>query len=302
MVYVKRKGVGAPFPAGVPNLTFDDVAGVAHFRGAELATYQIAIKSDAGVAHARRYTNRAIVGISMGGGGAANIGLSEHTKFDVIAAMVPERAWTQLLAAHVSAILRFGGSAPPRRGRLGWREKVGMECPIAAPGDDRAERAAGHLREHAVSEGRGVGLTLDRSLYMKGVRDFSGLTATLRCGTRTIPTCRRASRRTSSPSRWKSAAGHRRVGHLLKNFFDARFNPTGARDVISFCVTATTVGRARPRRVRSRGRRATSRPKLPRRRYQRQRKRDQGEPVVSSRARTRRTSVRRQGLQGRDGL
>jgi hypothetical protein len=58
---------------------------VAHFSSPWFGTYQIVYPSDAGTeTRTRHLTHRAVIGISMGGGGAATFGMRHHDEFDVI--------------------------------------------------------------------------------------------------------------------------------------------------------------------------------------------------------------------------
>ena len=61
-------------------------------------TYQAATTPDAGTVHrARHLTHRAVIGFSMGGGGAATFGLRHHDQFDVIGALGGPSDWTWLM-------------------------------------------------------------------------------------------------------------------------------------------------------------------------------------------------------------
>jgi hypothetical protein len=69
-----------------------------HFSSPWIGTYQAAVASDAGTRHLKRHlTHRAVIGISMGGGGAASFGLRHHDKFDMIGPMGGPNDWTWLL-------------------------------------------------------------------------------------------------------------------------------------------------------------------------------------------------------------
>jgi hypothetical protein len=61
-------------------------------------TYQVATTADAGTEHRTRHlTHRAVIGFSMGGGGAATFGLRHHDQFDAIGALGGPSDWTWLL-------------------------------------------------------------------------------------------------------------------------------------------------------------------------------------------------------------
>jgi hypothetical protein len=71
---------------------------VLNFKANRLGTYQVVVKNDAGAKkRARRITHRAIVGVSMGGIGAAQFGLRHHRLFDVVAPLGGPVDWTWML-------------------------------------------------------------------------------------------------------------------------------------------------------------------------------------------------------------
>ena len=68
------------------------------FKAPRLGTYQAFVQADGGQqTRKRRLTHRAITGVSMGGGGAAMIGLRNHHLFDVVAPLGGPVHWTWLL-------------------------------------------------------------------------------------------------------------------------------------------------------------------------------------------------------------
>jgi len=68
------------------------------FRSTRLGTYQAVVEPEAGSRiRRRRLTYRAIIGPSMGGAGAAQVGLRHHHLFDVIAPLGGPIDWTYLL-------------------------------------------------------------------------------------------------------------------------------------------------------------------------------------------------------------
>jgi hypothetical protein len=63
-----------------------------------LGTYQAVVRSDAGTkSFKRRITHRAVIGISMGGGGTAMFGMRHHDLFDVLAPLGGPVDWTWML-------------------------------------------------------------------------------------------------------------------------------------------------------------------------------------------------------------
>jgi len=236
-VFVERGAGVQSFAAAVPNLRFDDETGLAHFRIAELATYQIAVRADANVPRARKYVNRAIVGISMGGGGAAHIGLANPDKFDVIAGMVPEPGMDLNYSLRMFRDMRFGGFCTKADEiATAGAKKIGMECPLSRDVLVDQNELPSTFEKLLYQKGEGVGLTLDRSLYLKGVRDFSRAYSNVALWNSTDPYLP-----PGVPESWTQKTVDSRCGSnpdapiILKNFYDARFNPDGDKDVITFC-------------------------------------------------------------------
>ncbi len=96
---------------------------VLHFSSPWLGTYQAVVRKDAGsIVRTRHLTHRAVIGFSMGGGGAATFGFRHHDEFDAIAPMGGPSDWTWLLWFVENYAL--GGFCPK-----------GQTCPQTAPGD-----------------------------------------------------------------------------------------------------------------------------------------------------------------------
>ena len=68
------------------------------FKAPRLGTYQVVVAKDAGTkTRKRRITHRAVIGVSMGGGGTATFGMRHHDKFDVLAPLGGPVNWTWML-------------------------------------------------------------------------------------------------------------------------------------------------------------------------------------------------------------
>ncbi|UQA57967.1 Ig-like domain-containing protein [Polyangium aurulentum] len=68
------------------------------FKAPRLGTYQAVVREDAGTkTFKRRITHRAVMGVSMGGGGTAMFGSRHHDLFDVLAPLGGPVDWTWLL-------------------------------------------------------------------------------------------------------------------------------------------------------------------------------------------------------------
>ncbi len=85
-------------PIADPHFVHDQNGYQLYFMAPWLGTYQAIVKSNAGtVTFTRHLTHRALIGVSMGGGGAAMDGLRNHQLFDVIAPLGGPVDWTWLL-------------------------------------------------------------------------------------------------------------------------------------------------------------------------------------------------------------
>jgi hypothetical protein len=70
---------------------------VLRFSSPWFGTYQAAVRDDAGTrTRTRHLTHRAVIGISMGGGGAATFGIHHHDEFDAIGPLGGPSDWTFL--------------------------------------------------------------------------------------------------------------------------------------------------------------------------------------------------------------
>ncbi len=121
-VTVSYTGPRAPTPRAVPiaNPRIEKKNGgyQLSFMAPWLGSYQAIAKSDGGtVKRTRRITHRALIGISMGGGGTAMFGLRNHDRFDVLAPLGGPVDWTWLLAHiqnnHLGGFLPNDGTTPP---------------------------------------------------------------------------------------------------------------------------------------------------------------------------------------------
>jgi hypothetical protein len=85
-------------PVADPRLTKVDGQWQLSFRAPRLGTYQAVVANDAGTrVRTRRITHRAVMGVSMGGGGTAMFGMRNHHLFDVLAPLGGPVDWTWML-------------------------------------------------------------------------------------------------------------------------------------------------------------------------------------------------------------
>jgi hypothetical protein len=183
----------------------------------------------------RRFTFKAIGGVSMGGQGAGSIAFRHPERFDAVGMLGADPG---VDARYILSFMReilLGGfcSAEDQaagRGRIGELCAGGRQ---ALPGQwERLEDW-----EHMIfEEGEGTGLTLKRDTYLKALRDLTRAhgNAVLYAGS------------VSGRPEWylppgvpRSVLAQERPCEqppvVLANFFDRRFNPDGAFPVITFC-------------------------------------------------------------------
>ena len=226
-IVAKRAGQSAYFPA-VANRTFDDTDAFASrvtIQAGELTTYQVVAATDAGTPVTEQFNWNALIGVSMGGNASMSIALRHTDRFDNFADLGGEPGPSMVYTLNMVETFLFGGFCTADSGKLG------QMCPNPSTKADQFEIPSDY--EHMVTQtGDGVGLTLNRSLYMKGVRDMSrnfgnpalynpadpyappGVDATF-LATDTATRC-------ANPV-------------VLHDFFDREFNPAGDKPVITFC-------------------------------------------------------------------
>lgn len=153
-----------PIPVANPRIDADGDDYVLKFQTPWFGTYQAVVAEDAGVrTHKRRLAHRAVIGFSMGGGGAAVFGMRHHDKFDVIAPLGGPSDWTWMLWYIENNAL--GGFCP-----------VGKTCPKVAPNRYPMNETYAHTMdyEHWFYEtGTGNGGRFPRSEYVQIFEDLS---------------------------------------------------------------------------------------------------------------------------------
>ena len=151
-------------PVANPRIEADGSDYVLKFQTPWFGTYQAAMADNAGVGtHRRTITHRAVIGFSMGGGGAAIFGMRHHDKFDVIAPLGGPSDWTWMLWYIEQNAL--GGFCP-----------AGKTCPKVAPNRYPMDETYAHTMdfEHWFYEkGAGNGGTFPRSEYVQIFEDLA---------------------------------------------------------------------------------------------------------------------------------
>lgn len=231
-IAARRAGGDTYFPA-VSNRVLDHAdayASRATFRAGELTTYQLVARADAGAPVTERFGWNAIVGISMGGNAAMSIGLRHPERFDIIADLVGEPGPSMVYTLGMVREFTFGGFCTAEDQDAG-RGNIGTLCPRAStkPEQFEIESDFEHMTYQA---GDGVGLTLRRDLYMKGVRDMARAFGNPALYNPAHPYAPPG----IDPSFLDLPAAERCANPIrLERFYDREFNPEATYRVITFC-------------------------------------------------------------------
>ena len=235
IVAKRHLGDGTPFFAPIANRSIvddDRYASRVSFRGSEMVTYQAVAPENAGQTITRRYSYRAIVGISMGGNAALSIGLRNHNRFDLIGDLGGEPGPSMKYTLSFMREYLFGGFCTAAD-QTAARGNIGEMCTDLqrAVMPDQHERKS-NFESMLYEDGDGVGLTLDRELYIKASRDLSrafGNPAHYNPDNPYLPPgVPESFMDLSADARCSSAV-------VLHDFFDGEFNVDGSEDVITFC-------------------------------------------------------------------
>ncbi len=231
-IVAQHPGGTAYFPA-VANRTLDDMDAYdshATFQAGELTTYQMVVADTAGQQVAQQFAWNAIVGVSMGGNAAMSIALRHPDRFDEAGDLGGEPGPSMVYTLAMVRDFLFGGFCTADDQAAG-RGNIGALCPNKSTKPDQFEVASDY--EHMLTQtGDGIGLTLDRGLYMKASRDLSRALGN--------PALYNPSNAYAPPgvdfSYFATDPATRCANPIvLHDFFDREFNPDGKKPVITFC-------------------------------------------------------------------
>ena len=156
-----------PRPVAVTNPRIERAGGewVLKFRAPYFGTYQAAFDPQAGSRwRSRHLTHRALLGVSMGGGGVATLGLQHHDKFDAVVSMGGTSDWTWFLWYLENYAL--GGFCPASN----------PSCTLPAAGDMPLPEPYAHAMDFNhwwYQKGSGNGGSFPRSEFVQGFTDFA---------------------------------------------------------------------------------------------------------------------------------
>ena len=230
---VAKPANGAPYFPAVSDFAFDDkdpYASHVTFHASELTTYEVVAAKDAGTAEKQPFAYRALIGVSMGGNAAMSIALRHPDDFDVLADLGGEPGPSIVYSVSMIKQFLFGGFCTAAEQAAG-QGTIGQLCPNHTTKADQYEIESDY--EHMVTqEGDGVGLTLNRSLYMKASRDLSRA-----LGNPALynPANAYAPPGVDAAFLQEDAATRCANPTVLHDFYSADFNPDGSKPVITFC-------------------------------------------------------------------
>ena len=227
---VAQRANQQPYFPAVANRFFDDTdtfASRVTVEAGELTTYQVVAAADAGTPVTEQFGWNAMLGVSMGGNASMSLAMRHPDRFDSFADLGGEPGPSTIYTLNMVEDFLFGGFCDAASGKLG------QMCPKASTKQDQFEIISDY--EHMVNQtGDGVGLTLDRSLYMKGVRDMSRCFSNPALYNKDDPNAYAPPGVDSSYFATDTAT---RCANpiVLHDFFDKKFNPDGSKPVITFC-------------------------------------------------------------------
>lgn len=228
---VFTKGAGGVFPLALVDPVVDLTKGTVTFSLDQLGSFQVAVDKRAGTKVKRRFAYRAIVGFSMGGGASAVLGLRHPEKFDFIGHLGGEPSGSLGYFMNMLRQSFLAGFCTAADETADATKKVGTLCPLPRKPLPGQHEILMSYEKMLYQAGQGVGLTLGRSLYMRGIRDIL--------------------RAYGNPMYYNPddpylppgvPAAHLADGssvcgkpYKLSKFYDREYNPEGKHTAITFC-------------------------------------------------------------------
>ncbi|MBA2539483.1 MAG: hypothetical protein H0V17_07610 [Deltaproteobacteria bacterium] len=236
-IVAKRAGQAEPFFPLVTNRAIvddDAFASRITFRAGELTTYQAVVAESAGQPVTENFGWNATIGISMGGNAAMSLATRHPEMFDAVADLGGEPGPSMRYTLSMVQRYTFGGFCTAADQAAG-RGNIGTLCPATTYKPDELEIES-DFEHQLFQDGDGVGLTLQRSLYLKGVRDMARAMsnpALYNPANAYAPTGVDFSEMSKDAAVRCNPDGSGSV--KLADFFDREFNPEGLDPVITFC-------------------------------------------------------------------
>lgn len=209
--------------------------GAAGSTAADLATFQVAAPAKLGQKVKRRFTYRAIGGVSMGGIGASMNFFRHADRYDAVGVMGADPGPDLTYAQGFIRDFFFGGFCTDDSGKLG-QTCAPPRAPLAGQGE-----LTGTFEAMPIQRGEGIGLTLKRSLYLRANRDlvralgnwafYNPADPYLPPGVPAASLAQDPATACANPVVLKGTQSD----PTGKPFYDGRYNPAGKYDVITFC-------------------------------------------------------------------
>lgn len=206
----------------------------------DVATFQVAMPKDLGTTAQRKFTYRAVAGMSMGGIGASMYFFRHLDRFDAVGVLGADPGPDLTYSMAFTRDLFFGGFCTAADETAG-RGKIGELCGAVRPPLPGQNEYVGSFEAMPVQLGEGIGLTLRRKLYLRANRDLAravGNWALYNPQHPFLPPGIPENTLSQTPAEACSkpiVLKGKKSDPSAKAFFDGRFNPEGLWDVITFC-------------------------------------------------------------------
>lgn len=229
-VAVKLRGYPA-WTAPVPNIWPEahPTDGRLTFRYDEGATFQVVVPETAGQPVGRRFTYRAVLGFSMGGGGAGSVGLRNPDRFDFVVQNGGEPGIDMIYSLQVILDYLLGGfcTAADEAGGAGL---IGELCPPKRKVLTRQFERPSTFEHWIFEPYAGTYIYLRREFYLRATRDLVrafGNPFFYNPDSAVLPP--------GVPASFLSEPSPCDHPVVLHDFYNRDYNPTGTYPVITFC-------------------------------------------------------------------